>query len=431
MLHHKVNKFIEERALLAPTHTVLVALSGGADSVALLRLLLHLGYKCLAAHCNFSLRGNESDADEQFVRTLCTQLEVPLEVVRFDTKLYAAQQRVSIEMAARELRYQWFEELRVKTGADAIAVAHHRDDSVETLLLNLIRGTGIHGLKGISPKNGYIVRPLLEVSREEVVAYLAQLNQLYVTDSTNLQDEYTRNKIRLNLLPMLAEFNPSINQTLAQTANRLSEVDNVYTEAINRAKERVSDEKGISIQQLLQEPSPSALLFEYLHPMGFNSAQIHEVLRSLTAEPGARFSTPQWEVIRDRTHLLFRSVYDKEKQATLPQLQIETFPLTPNFVIPRSKEIACLDADKLALPLVVRRWQKGDKFTPLGMKGRKKVSDYLNDKKFSLFERENQCVVCMAEEEIVWLVNERCEHRFRVTEQTKNIMLLSIKEGSV
>ncbi|MBO5874013.1 MAG: tRNA lysidine(34) synthetase TilS, partial [Rikenellaceae bacterium] len=201
MFKQRVQRFIDEKALLTPSDKVLVALSGGADSVALIRVLLSLGYTCECAHCNFHLRGEESDRDETFVRHLCQKLNVKLHITHFDTNEFAKEQHLSIEMAARKLRYDWFEELRKQNDASAIAVAHHRDDSVETFMLNLIRGTGINGLKGIAARNGHIIRPLLKESRESVIDYLNGIGQDFITDSTNLQDEYMRNKIRLNILP--------------------------------------------------------------------------------------------------------------------------------------------------------------------------------------------------------------------------------------
>ena len=218
MFKNKINRYITEKGLFGLTDKVLVALSGGADSVALLRVLLQLGYRCEAAHCNFHLRGEESDRDEAFVVRLCETLRVPLHKVDFQTKEYAAGKGISIEMAARELRYAWFESLLPVCGARVIAVAHHRDDSVETLLLNLIRGTGINGLKGIAAKNVHIVRPLLEESRESIEVYLNAIGQVYVTDSTNLQDEYMRNKIRLNILPIMREMNPSVGECIFETS---------------------------------------------------------------------------------------------------------------------------------------------------------------------------------------------------------------------
>ena len=227
MLKYDVQRFIEEKDLFNLQDKVLVALSGGADSVALLRVLLSLGYTCECTHCNFHLRGLESDRDESFVRQLCEEHSISLHVTHFDTSAYAKEHHLSIEMAARELRYEWFEHIRKEIEASVIAVAHHRDDSVETFLLNLMRGAGINGLKGIPVKNGYIVRPLLSISRDVILDYLQAINQGYVTDSTNLEDEYMRNKIRLNILPLMKEVNPSVMETIQETTFRLSEVANI------------------------------------------------------------------------------------------------------------------------------------------------------------------------------------------------------------
>ena len=223
----EVQRFIACKRLFGPSSKLLVALSGGADSVALLRVLVELGYTCEAAHCNFHLRGEESDRDEAFVRQLCEQLSVPLHVTHFDTQAHAREHQQSIEMAARELRYGWFQELVKQRKLNAIVVGHHRDDHVETLLINLIRGTGINGLTGIPAENGWVRRPLLNVSREQILDYLDHLGQPFVTDSTNLEDEYLRNKIRLNLLRMLEDLNPSIRETLSDSISHLEGVANV------------------------------------------------------------------------------------------------------------------------------------------------------------------------------------------------------------
>ena len=241
----KIAQFIDQEKLFTREDKILVTLSGGADSVALLRLLLAMGYTCEAAHCNFHLRGDESVRDEMFVRELCLQLEVPLHVQHFQTTEEAEKRHISIEMAARELRYAWFEQLRLQQGANVIAVAHHKDDSVETLLLNLIRGTGINGLLGIRPKNGNIVRPLLCLDRKEITEYLQEIGQSYVTDSTNLQDEYTRNKIRLNLLPLMQEINPSVKESLLRTAEHLNDAALLYKKGIEEGKQKVQTEQGI------------------------------------------------------------------------------------------------------------------------------------------------------------------------------------------
>ena len=430
MLKYDVQRFIEEKDLFNLQDKVLVALSGGADSVALLRILLSLGYTCECAHCNFHLRGLESDRDESFVRQLCEEHSIPLHVTHFDTSAYAKEHHLSIEMAARELRYEWFEQIRKEIGASVIAVAHHRDDSVETFLLNLMRGAGINGLKGIPVKNGYIVRPLLSVSREGILDYLQSIKQDYVTDSTNLEDEYMRNKIRLNILPLMKEVNPSVMETIQETTFRLSEVANIYQqdrmEAIAHKVTFLSPEMfRISLTDILEDVAPISLLHEVLSPKGFNASQIRDIYRSLSSsQSGKRFFTTEWEVLRDREYLWIQK---KGSSQLIPELIIEEIERTPSFVIPRDKHIACLDADKLNHPLTIRKWEKGDKFIPLGMNGKKKVSDYLTDKKFSLFQKENQYVVCSGED-IIWLVNERSDHRYRITDSTQRILLIQIKK---
>ena len=426
LFKHKVTCFINEKKLFNIDDRIVVALSGGADSVALLRVLLQCGYRCVAAHCNFHLRGDESVRDEEFVRSLCREQNVPLEVVHFDTVSYARQNKVSIEMAARELRYRWFGEIRSRYEARAIAVAHHRDDSVETFLLNLVRGTGINGLTGISAVNGDVVRPLLCVSREDILQYLERLHQPYVTDSTNLVDDYTRNKIRLNILPALAEINPSVAESIAETAHRLSDVRAVYNRAMDEACRRVKLSDGtISVSLLLSEVAPQALLFELLRPYGVNASQLHDIFRSMeNGESGRRFYTQEYDLLLDRDVLLIRR---HEVKNVTPVLKQEVLIVDGDFCVPRDKSIACLDAD--ALPdrkLTLRLWHGGDRFVPFGMKGFKKVRDYLRDRKLSLFEKESQWVVC-AGEDIVWLVNERTDNRFRVTSDTQRVLMLTVQ----
>ena len=430
MLKQDVQKFIEEKKLFNLQDKILVALSGGADSVALLRVLLSLGYTCECAHCNFHLRGLESDRDEAFVRQLCEKQGIPLHVTHFDTSAYAKEHHISIEMAARELRYEWFEHIRKEIGASAIAVAHHRDDSVETFLLNLMRGAGINGLKGIPVKNGLIVRPLLSVSREDILDYLQAIHQDFVTDSTNMEDEYMRNKIRLNIIPVMKEVNPSIMETIQETTFRFSEISNIYrqdrTEAIARKVISTSpDMFRISLADVLEDLAPLSLLHEVLFPKGFNASQIQDIYRSLSSsQSGKLFFSTEWEVLRDREYIWIKK---KAPAQSIPEIKMDEVNRTPSFVIPRDKHIACLDADKIKQPLTIRKWERGDKFVPLGMNGKKNVSDYLTDKKYSLFQKENQYVVCCGDD-IVWLVNERTDHRYRITESTQRIMLIQIKK---
>lgn len=420
----QVNRYILEKRLFLSGDKILVALSGGADSVALLRVLLSLGISCEAAHCNFHLRGEESDRDEAFVRSLCSQLQVPLEVMHFDTVGYATGHHISIEMAARKLRYAWFEEVRRQKECRVIAVAHHRNDSAETILLNLVRGTGIRGLKGIAPVNGVVVRPLLAVDRDDIYRYLAFLGQDYVTDSTNLQDEYVRNRIRLNIIPEFQRINPSFLESLLETSGRLTQVEAVYRQGIQEALRRVlRDEHHMDIHALLCEVSPQALLYEWLHPFGFNASQLEDVFQGLEGESGRWYETAEWRLLRDRKSLILSPVETAEVAYRLLQ---EHFSVDEPFRVPCDPNKAYLDADRITENLTLRKWQSGDRFIPYGMKGYKKVRDYLRDGKFSLFEKQEQCVVCMGEE-IVWLVNERCDQRFCVTAATRRVLVLSVR----
>ena len=342
------------------------------------------------------------------------------EMIEIISEQEAKERHISIEMAARELRYAWFEKTREACSAAVIAVAHHQDDSVETLLLNLIRGTGINGLRGIRPRNGHIVRPLLCLDRKEITGYLESIGQSYVTDSTNLQDEYTRNKIRLNLLPMMQEINPSVKESILKTAEHLDDAASIYNIGIEEAKLRVKTPEGISIGALRQEAAPETVLFEILHPLGFNAAQVRDICRTLDGQPGKVFATPGWRVIKDRGSLLIEPV----QEAVKPLLEMKEHPYAPDFMIPRDKATACFDADKLQHPLSLRLCRQGDSFVPFGMKGRKKVSDYLTDRKFSLLRKERQWVLCCGDD-IIWLVGERVDNRFRIDEKTRKVLVVS------
>ena len=419
----KIIRYIGQYHLFASTDKILVALSGGADSVALLRILLELGYECEAAHCNFHLRGEESERDEQFVRKLCADLQVPLHVVQFDTLTEAKDRHISIEMAARELRYEWFEQVRQSCGAAVIAVAHHRDDNVETFLLNLTRGTGINGLRGMRPRNGRVVRPLLCIDRKEITDYLGETGQTYVTDSTNLQDVYTRNKIRLRLLPILEEINPSVKDSITQTARYLDDAALIYNKCIEDALKRIRTPQGICIPALLDEPAPETLLFEALHPYGFRAPQVNDIFRSLTSQSGKVFDAGNWRVVKDRDRLLIaqRGAGDK------PVLVMEQCDNVAGYEFSRNKNVAYFDADKLTEPLTLRRWEHGDVFVPFGMKGRKKVSDYLIDHKFSLLQKSQLWVLCCGAN-VIWLVGERSDNRYRVDPCTRKILRVEVVE---
>ncbi len=468
MFLRRIKAYIRAHGLLADGQRVIVALSGGADSVALLHVLKRLGYACEAVHCNFRLRGDESYRDERFVRQLCQRLSVPLQVVEFDTTAYAAAHRISIEMAARDLRYDYFRRVAKEAGITAVAVAHHLNDNAETFLLNLMRGTGINGLRGIRPKNGLIVRPLLCVTRQEILSFLNGMEQSYVTDSTNLQDDFTRNKIRLKLIPLMQSINPSVQQSIVATADRLSELANVYDKLIAEGRPRVTaplSDAGegsfaIDCAALRQEPMPESLLFETLHPLGFNSAQVSSLYALMQTDASGRtFTSSDWRAVKDRGRLLvtplsapgslngssaeeitieadgtIRRDGEKpiahEETGTVPFdgnkcLCVRILQRTEDFVIPRDKQCVCLDAEKVRFPLTLRRWRQGDKFVPLGMKGTKNVSDYLTDRKFSLLQKERQWVLCSADR-IVWLVGERPDDRFKVQDATRQLLRLEV-----
>lgn len=415
---------------------VLVAISGGADSVALLIVLKRLGYDCEALHCNFHLRGEESLRDEMFVRDLCKKEGVKLTVVNFDTAAYAAQKGISIEMAAREQRYEAFESHRKECGATAIAVAHHRNDSAETMLLNLVRGTGLKGLHGIQPKNGYVVRPLLCVERKEIVEYLEWRGAGYVTDSTNLESEFTRNRIRLQIIPLLQEINPSIIESLAATAERLGEAEKVYAKGIEEGIARVKNGNIINIAALEREPSPQSLLHEILRPIGFNSSQVNDILQSMDGDSGRTFTCKNWQVVKDRTALIITAKEDCSINTELPcNGTVETahgrlLCTTAEFsgTIEREKEIATIDCDKVQMPLTLRNREEGDRFTPFGMRGSKLVSDYLTDSKKSLIDKQRQLVVTDATGKIVWLVGERLAACGAVDGCTKSVTRIEWQE---
>lgn len=431
---HKVAKFIEQKKLLAEGERVLVAISGGADSVALLVALQKLGYRCEAIHCNFHLRGEESLRDENFVRALCHKYNIPLYVVDFDTAEYAAKNSISIEMAAREQRYDAFKKRLAETGISTVAVAHHRDDSAETLLLNLMRGTGIKGLHGIQPKNGHIVRPLLSVSREEILEYLNWRGESYVTDSTNLKTDFTRNKIRLEIIPLMQQINPSVAESIAQTAERVSEAEKVYIKAIGDGIARVKDGNKIDICRLKEESSPQSLLYEILQPLGFNSSQIKEIAYTAEGDESGRiFTCDKWQVVKDRSTLIITSQEREIIHPTTlqPNSSIKTgqgtitCTLHPfNGHIERSKNHATLDCEKVSLPLTVRRWQQGDRFCPFGMRGSKLLSDYMTDCKMSILDKEQQLVVTDSNGKIVWVVGERIASHCSTDGNTKNVICL-------
>lgn len=424
----------------------LVALSGGADSVTLLLVLENLGYHIDAVHCNFHLRGAESDRDELFCKVLCERRGITLHTAHFDTIAYSQLHKMSIEMAARDLRYNYFEHLRHDIQADAICVAHHRDDSVETLFINLIRGTGLNGLVGISPRNGFIIRPLLCVSRNDIIDYLSSIKQNYVTDSTNLVDDVTRNKIRLDIIPKLAEINPSVCLNISKTADRLRDAAKIFNHALDESAKRViqyQDEKQcvISIPNLKKEISPEYTLFHIIRDYGFSSAQISQIAEHIEVESGREWNSKTHNLLIDRNTILIEPV-DNDNHRSMRILECGTYifseeekfkfkliPIDASFQVSKELNVVSLDADKIHFPLLIRRLNDGDRFVPFGMKGSKLVSDFLTDRKISLFDKRRQLVITDANGDIMWLVSQRPDNRFRITPKSRMALNILLESG--
>jgi len=432
----EVEHYIVGNGLLAGGEKVIVGVSGGADSVALLDILHSFKIECVVAHCNFHLRGEESNRDAFFVEELCKKYGLKYERIDFDTETYAEQESISIEMAARELRYNWFEQIRTIHMAQKIAVAHHRDDSVETILLNLTRGTGIRGLTGIAPMNGYIIRPLLCVSRNEILEYLKERRLSYVDDSTNNEDLYTRNKIRLNIIPLLESINPSAKDAIIRTSENLTQVANIYKMYISQVKENIFKDGKISIGLLVQYLEPEAILFELLSPYGFNTATVHQVFESLISQSGKMFYSETHELLKDRGFLILKKkeplmldsfrIREEDEAISHPvQLRIERTLINGDFTIEGNPNILYIDANKISYPLTLRRWRQGDWFVPFGMKGKKKVSDYFSDNKFSRFDKEAAWLLC-SDKDIVWFVGKRADDRFKVGNETTEVIKITL-----
>lgn len=437
----KVESYIENKNLLRPGATVVVGVSGGADSVALLHILNSLAYKCIVAHCNFHLRMDESDRDELFVRNMAEALNLPFYKIDFQTNEYASEHKVSIEMAARDLRYAWFEQLRLTTRAEAIAVAHHADDNAETLLMNIIRGTGIRGLTGIKAHNGVIVRPLLCCSRTEIELYLQKQQVKFVIDSTNAQTDYKRNKIRNQLLPLLEEINPSVRETLNENISKFEDVCAIYEESIalkiDQIVEKKSDEIYINIDLLKSEIASETLLYEITKNMGFHADQIHNIILHLNSESGKTFSSEKYRLIKDRKYLIINKIRSKnineaeikisDSSVISPiHLQLKHFQRETDFEISKQADCVHLDAETLNFPLKIRKWKKGDRFYPFGMKGQKKLSDFFTDLKMNMIDKENVYVLVTANNEIVWVVGIRTDNRFRITKKTNIVFEIKL-----
>ena len=431
----RVERYIAASRLMDGSGKYIATLSGGPDSVALLVILVRLGYHVEAAHCNFHLRGAEADRDEAFCRDLCAKMDIPLHVVHFDTFGYAEQHKVSIEMAARELRYDYFERLRKEIHADGICVAHHINDTVETVIMNLVRGTGIRGLKGISARNGYILRPLLCVTRKDIEEFLSSENIASVTDSSNLVNDVTRNRIRLDIIPMMEQINGSAVINMARTAHRVDEAVKVFDDAMRKAVAYVETSPGCySLDRLMQTVSPEYTLFTILEQYGFTPSQIEDIYANLTAQSGTTYQSATHGLLFDRGNILIKSLGDESlntieitgegewKYNNTVTFSVSNQKITPDYKIKKQRSVATLDAEKIKFPLTVRPVRTADRFVPFGMKGSKLLSDYMTDRKFSLFKKQQQLVLTDADDNILWVVNERPDGRYCIGKDTEDVI---------
>lgn len=436
--------YIQKENLFSRTDTILLAVSGGIDSIVMCELFHRARLKFGIAHCNFQLRDDESETDESFVEALAEKHNVQFHSISFDTSAFAKKNKLSIQTAARQLRYQWFEEIREQYHYQSIATAHHRDDSIETFFINLIRGTGISGLHGILPKQGKIIRPLLFAAKIDIEAFAKKNKLKHREDSSNASDKYVRNKIRHQLIPLLKELNPAINETIESTVKRLRETEEIYKKEIaDKYSKAVKQEKGsirINIKELKKLNPLASYLFEFLNPLGFNSAIIDEIIAGLGKQAGKQFLSETHRLIKDREYLIAgrreTGEGDKKKKKSTAKIQIKknqseifmddyklvfkTKPKTPGSVFRSPDHTANMDYDKLEFPLEIRKWEKGDAFYPLGMKGRKKLSDFFIDKKLSLDQKENTWLLT-SKGKIVWVIGYRMDDRFGITDKTKKI----------
>ena len=413
----KIREYIEANQIFSQEGLVLVGVSGGADSVALLLILKDLGYHIQALHCNFHLRQEESDRDEQFVSELCKKNSIPLLIKNFDAKEYAVRNSISIEMAARDLRYKWFYEVQSQTNAQCIAVAHHKNDQAETLLLNLIRGTGIRGLAGMYPIRNKIARPLLCVTRQEVIDYLAQIKQAHVTDSTNMKKDATRNRIRMDILPLLAAINPNIINTLSETCSIMMSSIPFYDQAVQEELKQVkANDAELNIRALLESKNSAVIIYEWLKDKGFTNSQQTEIAKSLGSTSGKIWESKTHRLLKDRNKLILQ---ENNKEALVPQIIQEEV----DHISETGPGIAYFDKEKITSPITYRRAREGDWFIPFGMKGKKLISDYLTDVKATRFEKERQ-ILALCGEDVIWVVGHRSDNRYRVDENTRRILRL-------
>jgi tRNA(Ile)-lysidine synthase len=434
--------YIAAERLFSENDHLLLGISGGTDSMVMLNLFSRTGHKTSVAHCNFGLRDEESDADQLLVETECEKMNITCHTRLFKTSEFALEKGISVQMAARELRYSWFRELCREYNYSHVAIAHNKNDLVETFLLNLARGTGIKGLTGIKAKNGKIVRPLLFATREEIDNYAARSELLFRDDSSNRDIKYKRNLVRVRIIPEFENLAPSFIRSVAQTAGRLMEADMIFTQAIDHQFNKICKETrhGFYLDiGMVKELRPlNTYLYEFLKRWKFPKDQVPDIILSMDGPSGKRFYSPTHRLVKDREGFIITPLtgegltrfYIDEGVEELNEplkMKINIMVKDADFSIPGSKSVACLDMNLLHFPLILRKWEKGDYFQPLGMSGLKKVSDYFTDNKFSLADKENTWLVASGSK-VAWIAGHRLDDRFKVTERTREILMIELLE---
>ncbi len=438
-MYEKFVKFNQEQKLFSEKDKVLLGISGGIDSMAMLHLFLESGVSAGIAHVNFQLRGSESDEEQRFVEEFAGQNNLFFHTVNFDTREYAEEHDLSIQVAARELRYNWFEKIRREYGYDSVAVAHNKDDVAETFLINVSRGTGLKGITGIKSKQNDLIRPLLFARRVDILNYCSQNHIEFREDSSNLSTKYTRNRLRHNIIPEFEKINPRFVNTVIENIERFQSAYHIYYSAIEEMKERVVTKQEhdikIDLEGLKNCEEKQTVLFEILSDYSFSKEVTAEIISVLDGEPGKRFYSKSHELIKDRHHLIVTSLRPKDSKRyyidhedskvqhpVKLKLEIEENP--QNYTIPRQPTVASLDYDKLTFPLIIRKWQQGDYFKPFGLNHYKKLSDFFIDRKYSLLDKERTWLLTSGED-IVWVIGDRMDENFKITGQTRKILKIT------